>query len=178
MIIDRIPRGSRPRFPVVTFESDVLLLGQYQFNNAANTDVVVLENISPSCVYVIDSLTVFGNMAEDAYLEGQLTAVNIPRFHLHLLRSASSAIYAEPYRMGNYIDGLQQLVYFRAQARGGQAVDTLLATCFGLVDQSPGLVGFPTIQLQISFVIYEITDQAWVEAFEAENSGKFQGLQK
>lgn len=167
-IIDRIPRGSRPRFPIITFESDPLLAGIYNFQNAANTDLLLMPNVKKSSVYVIISNSVFGNVIEGDYLEGQPDSTNIPRFNLRLEKSNSQSIFHEPYRMGNYVDDLQQLIYFRSQVD-----DRLLASCFGFENQSAGMAGFLTIQLQVSFVIMEVTNQAWIKEYALEEGGQY-----
>lgn len=160
-LIQRVPANTRVRYPIVTFESDPLALGQYNFANAGNTDAVILENISPQKVYLIERVTTFGNVAESSWLEGLISSADTPRFHLRLADSVSSSIFAEPFRVGQYAEGLEQLIYFQAQTQ-----TQLLASAFGVLQQSAGMVGNLTLLLQVSLVIYEVTDSEWVAAFE------------
>jgi len=164
-VISRIPDNSRVRYPVARFESSGLNgLGQYAFENAGNTLVTLMTEMSASHVYLVERVSFYANVPEAAWLESMLTPADFPRVALQFNRIGGASIYAEPFRCVNYVDNSEQLIYFRALQNG----DILAATMFGTITQTPAMVGMLTVLAQINFTVYEITDKNWIGLFERD----------
>lgn len=162
-IISKIPDNSRVRYPVVRFVSDNLNgLGQYNWSVAANLNVQLIADLQPQHVYLFERVSFFANVEEGAWLESMLTPADFPRVALSYLKNVGSSIYGEPFRCVNYVDNNEQLLYTQAKQKG----DVLTASMFGLVQQSPGMVGKLNLLAQINFTVYEITDKNWISLFE------------
>lgn len=162
-VISRIPDNSRVRYPVARFQSSNLNgLGQYAWENAGNTLVNLMAEMSASHVYLVERVSFFANVPESAWLESMLTPTDFPRVALQFNRIGGASIYAEPFRCVNYVDNSEQLIYFRALQTG----DILAATMYGTIAQTPAMVGMLAVLAQINFTVYEITDTKWIRLFE------------
>lgn len=161
-IISKIPDNSRVRYPVARFVSDALDgLGRYAWENAGNTQVTLMEEMSASHIYLVERVAFYANVSESDWLESMLTPADFPRVSIQFTRIGGSSIYAEPFRCVNYVDNNEQLLYFRALQNG----DILAASMFGTVQQTPGMVGMANLIAQINFTVYEITDTAWISTY-------------
>jgi hypothetical protein len=164
-IISKIPDNSRVRYPVVRFVSDNLNgLGQYNWENAGNTLVTLIDNMSASNIYLIERVSFFANVAEAEWLGSMLAPINFPRIALQFNRIGGASIYAEPFRCVNYVDNNEQLIYFRAL----QNADVMAATMFGQVQQTAGMVGMVNLLAQFNLTVYEITDRKWIDLYERD----------
>jgi len=164
-IISKIPDNSRVRYPVARFVSSNLDgLGQYSWENAGNTLVNIMTEMAQGHVYLIERVSFFANVPESDWLESMLTPNDFPRVSLQFNRIGGASIYAEPFRCVNYIDNNEQLLYFKSLQKG----DTLAASMFGRVVQTPGMVGLLNLISQINFTVYEIVDTKWIELFERD----------
>lgn len=162
-IINRIPDNSRVRYPVARFVSTALDgFGRYAWENAGNSQVPLMTDMTASNVYLVERVSFYANVAENSWLESMILVNDFPRISLQFPRIGGSSIYAEPFRAVNYVDNNEQLLYFRPLQKG----DTLAASMFGTVQQSAGMIGLLTLIAQINFTVYEITDKAWIQTFE------------
>lgn len=166
MIIRTLPNNTRPRNARCVFESAPLALGAYNFGIPGNSAKVILENLSIGCLYIIDSVTATANVPEDAWLEGGEAVNDAPRFSLYQSKSNSKNIFSEQFPVGSYLDALPQLAYFRANAKE----TSLLAKCYGSIQQSAGMVGNVTLLLGVQLVIYEVIDFKFIEEFYKEKN--------
>lgn len=166
-IIERIPTnpsGSRVRYPVKRFSAP-FAAGQYDFNQAGNTDLV-LTRMQANSIYCIERINFFAQAAEADWLESMDTEVNFPSFRLHFLNDDSNSIYPEPVRCVNYLDNAEQLIFFWSTRER----EDLLITFAGIVNQVAGMVGFDPLLAEVNFTMYQITDEAWNKAFvKAQN---------
>lgn len=161
-IIERIPtnpNGSRVRYPVKRFSAP-FALGQYDFAQAGNTDVV-LTKLQANSIYCIERINFFAQVAEGVWLESMDTEVNFPAFRLHYQNDDSNSIYPEPVRCVNYLDNAEQLIFFWST----REEENLLITFSGIVNQVAGMVGIDPLLAEVNFTMYQITDQAWNKAF-------------
>lgn len=164
-IISKIPDDSRARYPVALFESSILdAAGDYNFENAGNTDVELMDDVTPGAVYLIERINFFGNAIEGDWLEGMKTKVDFPRVSVRFSRVGGASIFADPFRGVNYVDNAESLIYFRTSQKG----DTLVTSMFGKIAQVAGMVGKATLRAEINFSIYEIRNQKWISLFETD----------
>lgn len=164
-IISKIPDDSRARYPVVRFESDPLDgFADYDWENAGNTNVTLMDDVTPGAVYLIERINFFANASESDWLESMKTPADFPRISIRFSRIGGGSIFADPFRCVNYVDNAEQLVYFRTS----QKDDTIVASMYGKVAQVPGMVGKLTLLAQANFTIYEIRNAAWLKIFESD----------
>lgn len=164
-IISRIPDNSRVRYPVACFVStDLDGLGQYAWENAANTNVFLMDNVIPTSVYLVERVSFFANVKESDWLESMLTPADFPRVSIRVDKEGGKSIYGDPFRCVNYVDNSEQLLYFR----GLQKDSRLVASMYGKVKQTVAMVGDLNLLAQINFTVYEIVDQKWIAAFERD----------
>lgn len=164
-IINHIPDNSRVRYPVARFVSSNLDgFGRYVWENAGNTKVTLMTDLNANHVYLVERVSFYANVAEADWLESMITPVDFPRIPIAFNRVGGASIYAEPFRAVNYVDNNEQLLYFQAL----QPEDILVASMFGQVQQTAGMVGKLNLIAQINFTMYEITDRKWIEAYKRD----------
>lgn len=153
------PNGCRVRYPVKRFSAP-FGAGIYDFDQAANTNVL-LYDLSPHSVYLMERINFFANISEADWLGGMGAQDTFPAFVVNLKYSKAASLWPEPVRCVNYIDNEEQLVFFRTTRDD----DQLLITFNGQVTQVAGSVGVDPLLAQVNFTMYEITDQHWIEKF-------------
>jgi hypothetical protein len=153
------PNASRVRYPVRRFSAP-FSLGQYDFNQAGNRNVVLMP-LQSNSVYVITAINFFSNAREPDWLEGMGAQADFPAFRLHFENEDGNSIYPEPIQCVNFIDGGEQLSYFRT----GRESENLLITFTGLVNQVAGMVGIDPLLAEVNFTIYQILDAKWIKKF-------------
>jgi hypothetical protein len=137
-----------------------LLLGQYNFGIAANTDIQLLKMQSNS-VYLIERVSFFGQADEADWLESMDTAANFPAYRLHYQNDDSNSLFPEPIQCVNYVDNAEQLVFFRSTRDN----ENLLISFSGIVNQVAGMVGLDPLLCQVNFTLYQVTDEPWIKKF-------------
>lgn len=164
-IISKIPDDSRVRYPVARFRSaDLDGLGEYDWETAGNTNVLLLEALKPTSVYLLERISYYANVAESAWLESMLLPEDFPRVSVRLDGISGHSIYGDPFRCVNFVDNNEQLIYFK----GLQTAANLVATMYGKVGQVPAMVGKLSLLGQINFTVYEIVNREWIKTFERD----------
>jgi hypothetical protein len=161
-IIDRIPlneNASRVRYPVLRFAAP-FDLGQYDFGQAANQNVRLMA-LQPNTLYLIAGISFFANVKESDWLESMDTQANFPNFRLHKEFESSDSIYPEPVQCVNYMDGVEQLVYFRTLRDS----DNLLISFNGVINQVEGMVGADPVLAEVNFTMYQVTNQEFIRDY-------------
>ena len=144
MSVKALPIETQNRFAA---QFNVPTLGQYDFGVAANTQQVVIANLNPNFVYLIDRVSFSASIPEGVYLE----SVNVtPQARLSFLNT-EYGIYPRPLPGVNYKDNLEWRFFFWTEKRN----DQLLVTFDGALNQVAATVGVPIIYANLSFVIYE-----------------------
>lgn len=168
-VIERIPlnnRASRVRYPPLRFAAP-FLAGQYNFNQAANTDALLMK-MSSNSLYLITAFSFFANVADSAWLESMDTKANFPAYRLRFKNGSAPSIFPDPIQCVNYVDNAEQLVYFDS----GRKDEELLITFGGIINQVPAMVGQATIYAEINFTIYQITDEAFIREYRRAPDGR------
>jgi len=164
-IISRIPDNSRVRYPVVRFVSEDLdVNSQYSWETVGNTKAILMTDLVPGHVYLMERGSFYANVAESDWLESMLAPIDFPRVAIQFTRIGGASIYGDPFRCVNYVDNNEQLIYFEALQKN----DILGATMFGRVKQVPGMVGKLNLISQMNFTVYEITDNKWINAYKRD----------
>jgi len=161
-LIAQIPinnNSTRVRYPSVRFSAP-LGAGIYDFGIPANTDIQLME-LQANSVYCIERINFFAQAAEADWLESMRTPLEFPSFFLRYQNEPNPSQFAEGVQCVNYIDNMEQLVFFR-QTR---EQENLLISFRGVVDQVAGMVGFDPLLCEVNFVIYQITDSEWVRKY-------------
>ena len=163
----KIPDNSRVRYPVAKFDGN-FSVGQYDFNNATNENVPILE-MNKESIYLLERINFSAELDEGIWLKSQDVLDNYPNFRLDFEKSLSSSIYPEPVRCLNYLDNAEQLLYFQSRKAG----DRLRITFRGIINQVPETVGLVSVSTQVSFTIYQIDDKNWINWFLSPSNQSF-----
>lgn len=161
-VIERIPlnsNASRVRYPPLRFSAP-FAVGQYDFNQAANTNVTLMA-LQSNSLYLISAFSFFANVSESDWLESMDTKDNFPSYRFSFEFDSSESIYPEPIQCVNFTDNAEQLVYYKSTRDN----DNLRVTFGGIVNQVAGMVGKATLLAEINFTIYQITDEAFVRGY-------------
>lgn len=160
-IIAKLPDSARVQYPVVRFQSSNLLLGDYAFENAGNTDVLLMDNLNAGSLYLVERISFFASAFEGDWLKSMKAAIDFPRISVRFSRIGGASIFGGPFRCVNYIDNNEQLIYLKPS----QAGDTLVSSMYGTVAQVAGMVGELFLVAQMNLTVYEVTDKRWIKSF-------------
>lgn len=162
-IIYQIPQQSRyiSTTTIFTAQFNNPTIGRYDFDVPGNQNIQV-EELKPGTVYLIERLSIGGNIAEGTYLE---SIVTLPL--LTIKRSISSQIvYKRPFPVVNYADGIEAAAWIHSDKSG----DFLTLSLIGLLTQVPSMVGIADVKIQISLSLYAIDSAFWNTSYrDAQN---------
>lgn len=176
-IIKTIPPSSKyiQVDAIFTATFNVPTLNTYDFSIAANENIVLLEPLTPTSIYIIDRYSFSAQTPEGTFLE----AINtIPTAQLKK-RIDNLQIFQKPIPCINYIDNAESIGYFFSKlgAKEQAARDALTITFRGLLNQPASLAGVNTIRALLSFSIYEIIDRNWTQLFREQTEHNKQTIQ-
>jgi hypothetical protein len=159
----KIPDNARVRFPVAIFASSNLdIQSNYNFENAGNANVTLMENTLAGAIYLIERYSFSANVAESDWLSGmQATPGALPRIVLRFKNVGASNLFSEPFPCTDYVNGHELVVW----APCTQKNDSLVATMYGKIAQVQGDVGDLNLKAKFGMTIYEINDKAWLQTF-------------
>lgn len=169
-IIERISTKALPIETNNRFAGNfnVPTVGRYDFGIAANTRQVVIANVNPNFVYLIDRVSLSATVAEGTFLE----SVDVqPSFRL-FLRNTEYGVYPQPLPAVNYKDNLEWRFFFWSAKKN----DQLEISLEGTLIQVAATVGIPTITMNLSFVVYEENNKKVCDAMRertSNNAGEF-----
>jgi len=158
MPVYQIPQQSRyiPTSTIFTATFNNPTIGRYDFNVAGNQNILV-EQLKPNVVYLIEKYSIGGNISELDYLG---SIVDFPL--LTIKRSVSSQIvYQKPIPLTNYADGLDCSVFIHSDKQN----DFLTLSLSGVLTQLPSMVGINEVKLHVSFSLYAIDSSYYNAAF-------------
>lgn len=131
-------------------------VGQYSFNVPANVGVEIAE-LQKNKVYLIDRVSIGGNISESNYLDAIST---LPEFRLKY-KLKKENVYFLPYSVVNYLDD-SNITSWVVSEKGG---DSLQINVTGILDQTADLIGVSTIKLHITFSIFIISSTKFYALF-------------
>lgn len=150
---DSIPIQTESRF-TATFNNPTL--GQYDFNVAANRNVLIHPTNRDS-IYLLDKQSFSLDIPEGVFK----SAIDTPPMLSFRDSKTNSQILQLPIPYINYFDNLDFSKYYQAIQDGANIVGTMT----GVLDQPVELDGIVTITALVQFVIYEIRDQNWIRNY-------------
>lgn len=136
-------------------------IGVYDFGSVAvpvagNINQVVTE-LQKNKIYLIDRISIGGNIAENDYLDSILT---LPEFRLKY-RISNENVYFLPYSVVNYIDD-SQITSWVYSEKGGEE---LLVNFYGVLDQIPATIGKLEIKIHLTFSIFIVSSTVFYGKF-------------
>jgi len=157
-IIYQIPQQSRyvPTSTVFSTTFNLLTPGRYNFSEAANQNVNVLE-LKPNVVYLIERLSIGANIAETEFLTA------IETFPLLTIKRSVSAeiVYQRPFPIVNYADGIECAAWIHSDKQN----DFLSFSLSGIFSQTPSMIGLLNLKVQITASIYAIDSTYYNAAY-------------
>lgn len=156
-LVDMLGQYARPILTSNIFQANfnIPTPGQYDF---ADTPVAVIarganqgqviEQLFTGSVYLVDRISVGGNIFEGDYLESIAT---LPLLKLRLSQSGEIA-YKKPLPMVNFIDDGD----FKTWILTDKGDENLTADLTGVLNQTAAMVGVTFVRLNVSFTIYAV----------------------
>lgn len=149
MITPTLPRRIRyiPASGLFTAQFNVPTVGSFDFNGQY---IVLVKELLPNTVYLIDSYSLSGNVAGEDFLSSILSVPS-----LSLMKTLEKErIFDKPIQIHNYFTDRQIVRFFKT----GHDKTGLAATLTGNLDMTPAFVGIAAISLSINFSLYAIDD--------------------
>ena len=136
-------------------------VGQYGYTqNAANQGQVLLQNVNPDYIYLIDTLSFSASIPEGVYLESLQAGATIPTIRFRFVKEGGAYIYPFAFPAVNYKDNMPFNFWFRTP----QNTNNVLVDMYGILNQVAATVGVPSIIAQFSLVIYQENNGDQVQA--------------
>lgn len=134
--------------------------GRYDFGVNANTRQNVI-GINKDSLYFIDRINFSCTLPESEYLSVIDTTPEIQLFY----GQRGGPVYVKPLPVVNFIDNQETNTYFQNFGQDNFSDTFLTVSMRGTLNQSAALVGVTEIKAQLSFNIYEVTEQEFIRAF-------------
>lgn len=167
-LIADIPRTSLVREPSVRFSGLYTpTIPGYNFTLPGNADRFLLD-INANNAYVIERISFFGSPDVGTWLNAMQDSTDLPKLRFRYKQSPAAAMFPEPVVMANYRQAEERLIFLFPRTKK----DQLLVTFTGNIGQPLSLVGETEVFAQANFVIYEVTDQAWVDSHRPKWGGR------
>ncbi len=155
----QIPTQSRylPQSVLFTTTFNAITPGRYDFTNDPNSKGVVVMQLQEGSVYLIESMSVSGNITEAEYLSAQESFPD-----LFVKRSLSNEnVYSTPVPLSNYFKGLETPAWVYTDKKD----DNLILTLRGIFTQLPSMIGVLDMKIQVSLNVYAIESSVYNGAF-------------
>jgi hypothetical protein len=169
-LIFQIPKQSRFIQTVNVFPAAFNVpLGQYGFALPLPIVPQVVLKLNTNSIYVIDRVNVGADIPENDYAENIDV---LPRAALSFYIEGQR-VYPLPLPLVNYVDNQECLAWVWSDKGGDQL---MLSMTEGVLNQSSALVGRATIKMYISFNIYEISDNNFIQQFKGSSTSSAVGF--
>ena len=136
--------------------------GVYDFNRPVNAGRTVL-TMQQGVIYLINRISVGGDISADEYLANLST---VPQIILQFQRE-NQRLYPMALPIVQFYDGWEAVAWFWSDI-DGQTLNATLTT--GILNQDAGLVGKPSVSINLSMSVFEITDNGFIQDFKNVNS--------
>lgn len=155
-----IPKQGARYIPTSTlFEAffGAVIPGRYDFTGTALCQNVVTIRLQPGSVYLIERVSVGGNIPEEDFFG---SIVDFPKltFKKSILREI---VYREPLPISRYMDGLECSAWIKSEKGGDDLTLSMSGSCI----QLPSMIGIASLKLNVSLSIYAIEDQKFTAEF-------------
>jgi len=149
MITYKLPKRIRyvPASAIFSATFNAPAIGQYDFNNNTQTFIKIL---LPHSVYMIDSISIAGNIAAEDFLSAIET---VPLFNLQKTLDKEN-IFDVPIQIHGFATDRQIVHFFRT----GLSNCGLIASVTGVLNQLPAFIGLATLELSINLSIHAIDE--------------------
>lgn len=136
--------------------------GVYDFNIAANQNRPVL-NMNQNAIYLINRITIGGTISQEQYLSN---LVLLPLMVLKFTKE-NQRVYPLSIPLVQFSDAQEAVAFFWTD-KSDDALTMSIPT--GQIGQDASLVGVPSVKLNISLSIFEITDNGFIQNFKNDNT--------
>jgi len=159
MITYQLPRKIRfiPASALFTATFNAPTLGKYDF---AEQQKVFVQKLIPNTVYLIDSFSIAGTIAQEDFLSSIST---VPLLNLRKTLNNEN-IFDVPLQIQNYATDRQIVHFFKT----GLNNCGLAANLTGILDQTPELIGVSAITLSINFSLHAVDASEFEKLYRIE----------
>jgi hypothetical protein len=137
-------------------------LGAYNFAVVGNQDRPVLA-MNTNAIYLINRITIGATISQENYLSNLLL---LPLMVLKYSKEAQR-VYPLSIPLVQFSDAQEAVAFFWSDKDGESLTMSIPA---GILSQSAELIGVPSIKINISLSIFEITDNGFIQDFKNNNS--------
>ena len=166
-IIRQLPQNSRyiPTSTEMAATFNAITPARYDFTNTPACQNVIVTKIQPNTVYLIENLSVGGNIPEEDYL-GSIDVFPTISFKNSV---RNEIVYQNPIAIVNYFDGLEATAFVKSDNKDAN----LTLSMSGLCKQLPSMVGLTQLRIIISCAIWAVDERYWGQAFRQATSPEF-----
>jgi len=159
MITYPLPRKIRfiPASAIYTAIFNVPTIGKYDF---AGQQKIFVQKLLPNTVYLVDSFSIAGNIADMDFLDALDT---VPLMNLRKTLNNEN-IFDVPIQIQNYSTDRQIVHFFKT----GLDNCGLAANLTGLLNQTPAIIGIPSISLSINFALHAVDASDFEKLYRKE----------
>jgi hypothetical protein len=133
---------------------NVPTLGYYDFFGQSQ---VILPKLNANCVYLLDSVSIGGNVGREDFLG---SVVTVPR--LILQKDAREGVFPLPMQIVDYAECRPVSTWFVPSNNNTAMTATLSGQC----QQLPSMIGVANLVLSFSYHIYEVIDHKFIDEFK------------
>jgi len=159
MITYQLPKKIRfiPASAIFTAIFNAPTIGKYDFYGQQK---VFISKLLPNTIYLIDSFSIAGNIAQEDFL----SSINIVPL-LNLRKTLNNEnIFDVPIQIQNYSTDRQIVHFFKT----GLDNCGLCANLTGLLNQTPAIIGIPSISLSINFSLHAVDASDFEKLYRKE----------
>lgn len=155
MITNNIPFSSTVRTVIAEVVGTyVPAVSEYQFSGVSN-----LLQMEKNSLYLMDQLTICSNITQDSYFEGAVPPLNLE--FLWGLDGLRCDFFPDFFP----VSAVNQPVPLSAPFFSGESGQSLNVSITGAINQVPGIIGVSSVRMQVSAVVYRITDQQFISGY-------------
>jgi hypothetical protein len=150
MIINNLPSKSRFVSGTASFVATFsqVVPGLYDFSQSGNKGIAIYP-IDPSAIYLIDSISVGGNISEDIFLN---SIVTVPTLTIAFSQNGGERMYTRDIPIVQFFRNYNASAWTHSH----KGSDNITATLRGQLSQNSETVGDTNIIINVSFAIYAV----------------------
>jgi hypothetical protein len=153
----KIPKNSRliQAQATATAVFNVPAIGKYDFS--PNTGLLI-SAIFPNHLYFLERVNIGGDIAE-ADFQDAIDTVPVARYRTSV---ENAIVFPQPLPIVNYVINQELNTFIWTE----KSNDNLILDVYGILNQTPALVGVTDVRLLMSFNLYDITDTGYIAEYK------------
>lgn len=159
--IEDLPYWSSPPIQFVYERTAALALGQYVFGGAQQA-LAVPRPIIQNTIYFFRNVSMSANISEADF---QASIATTPVIQFYKQAENGVQLFREPLRMNQYFQQFDYRLAWQTQASNEQ----LLASIYGILNQTAGLIGKASITIKVTISAQEVSEPSFIRLFREQS---------